>query len=182
MNIELLELRRTARFVEYCMQHDMQVKVNRGSALTLLQSSIARPSDPRVIEFGSEKFDKMVTFLASTDQQVHYAGPGNTVGVYAITRLLGELRRQIRDAEIPQGEDFYMDMASPRDPTIRRPVTREARQADQPRPVPAFVSADELQRRVANAQRQLQQKREMEVEEYNAQREAGFSQEGTPKK
>jgi len=116
MDIELLSVKRTARFIEYTLTHDLQVKVNRGSAASLLASSIAKPGESHVIEFGSEKFDKLMTFFAANDQQVHYASASNSVGVYANTRLLGELRRQLRDYRSDgANEGDYLQMMSPRD-------------------------------------------------------------------
>jgi len=113
MDVELLNVRRAAEFIQYAMVHDLQVKVNRSSASSLLYSSIACPGETEVIKFGSEKFDKMATYLDSNDQQVHYASAANSVGTYAITRLMGELRRQIRDYQSPS-EGNYLPMMSPR--------------------------------------------------------------------
>lgn len=124
MDIELLSVSRAARFIEYSMQHDLQVKVNRSTAASLLSSSIARPRETEVMEFGSEKFDKIQTFLNSNDQQVHYATAANSVGVYAITRLLGELRRQIRDHLPDNGDEgVHLNMMSPRNPVRSGPGT-----------------------------------------------------------
>jgi len=117
MDIELLSVSRAARFIQYTLEHDLQVKVNRSTASSLLSSSIARPDEQHYLEFASEKFDKLMTFFAANDQQVHYASASNSVGVYANTRLLGELRRQIRDyhnAPVGANEGDYLRMMSPR--------------------------------------------------------------------
>jgi len=116
MDIELLSVSRASRFIEYTLTHDLQVKVNRSSASSLLAASIAKPGESHVIEFGSEKFDKLMTFFAANDQQVHYASASNSVGVYANTRLLGELRRLLRDYRSDGvNEGDYLQMMSPRD-------------------------------------------------------------------
>jgi len=120
MDIELLSVPRAARFIQYTLEHDLQVKVNRSSASALLSSSIARPGEQHYLEFASEKFDKLMTFFAANDQQVHYASASNSVGVYANTRLLGELRRQIRDyhnTPVGANEGDYLQMMSPRGPS-----------------------------------------------------------------
>lgn len=113
MDVELLNVRRAAQFIEYSMVHDLQVKVNRSAASSMLYSSIARPGEIEVIRFSSEKFDKICTYLDSNDQQVHYASAANTVGTYAITRLLGELRRTLRDYQL-LSEGAVLPMESPR--------------------------------------------------------------------
>jgi len=96
-SVELLSVSRASAFIAYAMENDMQVKIHRSTAQRLFAGSLARPSDNHVVEFSAEKYDKVMTFLTQNDQQVHYATAANTVGVYAIVRLLGDLRRQLRD-------------------------------------------------------------------------------------
>lgn len=114
-----MNVARAAQFIEYCMQHDLQVKLNRSSAASLFGHTIARPGEKDTISYSAESFDKIQTFLASNDQQVHYAGAQHSVGVYAITRLLGDLRRRLRDYV---SEDGFapLNMESPRNPLPNR--------------------------------------------------------------
>jgi hypothetical protein len=115
MDVELLHVGRTAEFIQHCLVHDLQVKVNRSTASSLLHSAIACPRETEVIRFGSEKFDKMATYFNSNDQQVHYASAANSVGTYAITRLLGELRRTVRDYQpVSRSQGNFLPMMSPR--------------------------------------------------------------------
>jgi len=106
---ELLSVDRAARFISYTLSCDLQIKIHRSTALGHFRGALAREGDQDVIEFASEKYDKIMTFLTENDQQVHYAASSNTVGVYAIVRLLGDLRRQLRDytqpgyAQVPLG-------------------------------------------------------------------------------
>lgn len=98
---ELLSVDRCARFISYTLSCDLQIKIHRSTALGHFRGSLAREGDADVIEFSAEKFDKIMTFLSENDQQVHYATSANTVGVYAIVRLLGDLRRTLRDYAVP---------------------------------------------------------------------------------
>jgi len=120
-DIEVLSVRMVSRFISFTLQHDCQAKVNRTQACTLLRSSVARSGDIDVIHFPSEKYDKILTFLLSNDQQVHYASASNSVGVYAFARLTGDLRRLVRDytsgtRERGELDDGLLPMMSPRDP------------------------------------------------------------------
>lgn len=101
-DIELLDVSRAARFISFTLESDMQVKVNRSVAAGLLRSSLSREGDLHIVEYPAEKFDKVMTFFSENDQQVHYQSK-DTVGVYALTRLLGELRRMLRDYHMPRG-------------------------------------------------------------------------------
>jgi len=92
-----LAVDRIAEFVSFTLDHDLQVLLNRRTALALLNRSLARTDDQLVLKWSAESFDKMVTFLTQNDVQVHYAAASQTVGVYAIVRLVGELRRALRD-------------------------------------------------------------------------------------
>jgi len=96
-DVELLSVPRVANFIAYTLENDLQIKINRSSACSLLRSSIARERDIDTLSVPAEKFDKIMTFLVENDQQVHYASGSNTVGVYAFTRLVSDLRRQVRD-------------------------------------------------------------------------------------
>lgn len=100
----------------------MQVKVNRSVAAGLLRSSLSRSGDVHIIEYPAEKFDKVMTFFSENDQQVHYQSK-DTVGVYALTRLLGELRRTLRDYQMPRGLAIGNGppMISPRGPPATGP-------------------------------------------------------------
>jgi len=120
-DIELLSVRGAARFISFTLQNDCQAKVNRTQACSLLRSSIARSGDLDTIAFPSEKFDKILTFLMSNDQQVHYASASNSVGVYAFARLTSDLRRMVRDYSSGTRlggdlDDSLPPMMSPRDP------------------------------------------------------------------
>jgi len=108
-DVELLSVDRAARFISYTLSCDLQIKIHRTTACGHFRGALAREGDLDVIEFSAEKYDKIMTFLTENDQQVHYAASSNTVGVYAIVRLLGDLRRQLRDytqpgyAQVPLG-------------------------------------------------------------------------------
>jgi len=145
--VEILAVDRTSRFISYTLACDLQVKIHRSSALGLLRGSFARPEDVNVIEFSAEKFDKIMTFLTENDQQVHYANSANTVGVYAIVRLLGDLRRQLRDYRPARPED------TPRigDGHLLTPRVLRARDAPQNRVPPINVG---LAQAIAGANQQ----------------------------
>jgi len=121
METELLSVTRASRFVGYCMEHDLQILTHRREAHTLLRSTLAKANDENVMELSSDKFDKIMTFLQQNDQQVHYASAANTVGVYAIVKLIGDLRRRLRDYQFPSVVELGEDYMSPRGdpPSIR---------------------------------------------------------------
>jgi len=114
METELLSVARSADFLQYCMEHDLQILTHRREAHTLLRGALARASDRKVLQMSSDKFDKMMTYFQQNDQQVHYAAATNTVGVYSIVKLLGELRRRLRDYQFDHDEDVGLDLMSPR--------------------------------------------------------------------
>jgi len=116
METELLSVARCSRFVAYCMEHDLQILAHRREAHTLLRSTLAVSGDTHCIELSADKFDKIMTFLQQNDQQVHYASAANTVGVYAIVKLIGELRRRMRDYHVPDQADLGFEYLSPRGP------------------------------------------------------------------
>jgi len=97
-DVELLNVNRARHFIAFTLEHDMQVKANRSRGGSLLSRSLCAAGDLDFVEFPAEKFDKMMTFFMENDRQVHYQ-ERDSVGVYAITRLLGELRRLLRDYE-----------------------------------------------------------------------------------
>jgi len=117
MEVELLSVSRASRFVAYCMEHDLQILTHRREAHTILRTTLAKAGDQKILELSSDKFDKMMTFLQQNDQQVHYASASNTVGVYAIVKLIGELRRRLRDYETPGVVDLGESYLSPRGPS-----------------------------------------------------------------
>jgi len=127
----LLDVHRASRFITYALENDLQVKIHRSTALSLCGAAISRRGDVDLIEFSAEKFDKVMTFLSQNDQQVHYATATQTVGVYAIVRLLGELRRQLRDYE---REGYEPNLGSgPPMLTPRGPPSQRDPQGSRPR-------------------------------------------------
>lgn len=120
METELLDVHRCSAFVAYCMDHDLQILTHRREAHILLRATLARDGDDHIMELSSDKFDKIMTFLQQNDQQVHYASAANTVGVYAIVKLIGELRRRLRDYRNQRVVDLGASYLSPRgDPPPR---------------------------------------------------------------
>lgn len=121
METELLSVSRCSRFVAYCMEHDLQILAHRREAHTLLRSTLAVGGDTHCLELSADKFDKIMTFLQQNDQQVHYASASNTVGVYAIVKLIGEIRRRLRDYRHQGQVDLGAAYLSPRNaPPPRR--------------------------------------------------------------
>jgi len=94
--METLNLQRTRTFVQFCMQNNVQVTVNRRAAYGLLVEAI---EDEGSVQFPFEKFEKLQSFLLLNDQQVHYADASNAVSIYAFVRLLGDLRRVLKTVE-----------------------------------------------------------------------------------
>jgi len=122
METELLSVQRASHFVAYCMEHDLQILAHRREAYSYLCSALAKSGDINVISMSGDKFDKMMTYLQQNDQQVHYASAGNTVGTYAIVKLVAELRRRLRDHDDPTDVDLGHDYLSPRNPPVPAPA------------------------------------------------------------
>lgn len=133
-----MSVSRASRFVAYVMDHDLQILTHRREACTLLSSALARNGDSHCIELSADKFDKMLTYLQQNDQQVHYASAANTVGVYAIVKLVGELRRRLRDYPDPTQVDLGQDFLSPRGPPPQRDEAETAEQSQRPQGVPVL--------------------------------------------
>jgi len=115
-DVELLNVNRARHFIAYTLENDLQVKANRSRAGSLLTRSLCANDDIDYVEFPAEKFDKMITFFTENDRQVHYQ-ERDTVGVYSIVRLLGELRRLLRDYSSGTAGPMQIgghSMASPR--------------------------------------------------------------------
>jgi len=95
---EYLNVYRVEKFVRHALEKDLQITLNRREAAALFLRCLADTCDPesQMIEMPAESYDKITAFLAQNDLQVH-GNMGNTIGVYAITRQLGELRRTLRD-------------------------------------------------------------------------------------
>lgn len=125
METELLSVHRCSLFVAFCMERDLQVLAHRREGAGLLRSTLAKPDDDPIMEISSDKFDKIMTFFSQNDTQVHYAGADRSVGVYAIVKLLGELRRRLRDFPHSQLAEVGMPLLSPRDFTQREIIPRE---------------------------------------------------------
>lgn len=111
----MLSVRRLSAFVAFSMERDLQVLAHRREGAGLFRATLARQGDSDTLELSSDKFDKILTFLSQNDLQVHYAGADKTVGVYAIVKLIGELRRRLRDYPSQPLADLGMPLMSPRD-------------------------------------------------------------------
>lgn len=90
---EILEVSRSSAFVSYALRSDVQVKAVRSMMRDNLTASFAEVDERNVWNCPSDIFDRLLTFICSTDQQVHYAGEKATVGIYAFTKTLMEFRR-----------------------------------------------------------------------------------------
>lgn len=111
----MLSVRRLSLFIAFAMERDLQVLAHRREAAGMFRSTLARHGDGQTLELSSDKYDKILTFLSQNDLQVHYAGADKTVGVYAIVKLIGELRRRLRDYPDQSEIDLGMPLMSPRD-------------------------------------------------------------------
>jgi len=122
----LLTVNRLSGFVSFCMEHDLQVLAHRREAAGLWRATLARQGDHPTLEWSSDKYDKVLTFLSQNDLQVHYAGADKTVGVYAIVKLIGELRRRLRDHSTEPLADVGLPLISPRNyiPEVGSPRDR----------------------------------------------------------
>lgn len=110
----MLSVHRLSGFVSFCMEHDLQVLAHRREAAGLYRATLAHHGDYSTLEWSSDKYDKVLTFLSQNDLQVHYAGADKTVGVYAIVKLIGELRRRLRDHSDQPLADVGLPLLSPR--------------------------------------------------------------------
>lgn len=93
MSSELLEVSRTWQFVRLASTSDPQIKTLRGRMREALFNSLADVGDREVCEVSSDLYDKLFAFLNSTEAQAHYAGDRETVGIYAFSKGIMDLRR-----------------------------------------------------------------------------------------
>lgn len=135
MESELLSVNRLSGFIAFCMEHDLQVLAHRREAAGLFRTTLARFGDHPTLEWSSDKYDKVLTFLSQNDLQVHYAGADKTVGVYAIVKLIGELRRKLRDHPQQPLADVDLPLMSPRGSALEIGSPRNQASTGRP-PVP----------------------------------------------
>jgi len=122
--MECLNIQRASEFVAFALENDLQIAINRRTGLQRIRAALATNGDsPRsCFEWPVESYEKMETFLAQNDAQVHYSST-NTVAVYSMVKLLGSLRRALRDMPTGgAGATFQGNVLS--SPT--RPGTRSA--------------------------------------------------------
>lgn len=141
--MECLNVQRASEFVAFALENDLQIAINRRTGLNRIRAALATEGDEAeaCFEWPAESYEKMETFLSQNDAQVHYSGT-NTVAVYSMVRLLGSLRRALRDMRSVSGAHFQGALlASPTRPGTRsvnlqspvRQLTYETGEQETPR-------------------------------------------------
>lgn len=112
--MECLNVQRASDFVSFALENDLQIAINRRTGLQRIRDALAKTGDPAhsCFEWPVESYEKMETFLSQNDAQVHYSGT-NTVAVYSMVKLLGSLRRALRDMSSPSAVFRGGVLASP---------------------------------------------------------------------
>lgn len=84
---------RVQAFLNYVRQHDMQILAHRRAARHLAANC---EDDGGDFEFPSDMWQKLTTYLALNDQQVHYSSAGDSVSTYSFVRICGQLKQQLK--------------------------------------------------------------------------------------
>lgn len=91
--MERLSSARVIDFLNYCKFNDVQILIHRRTARGI---AVRCEDDEGDVQFPSEMWEKLMTFLQLNDQQIHYSGPDHSVSIYAFVRILGQLKQAVR--------------------------------------------------------------------------------------